>query len=98
MPRAFLVEHYWPGVTADAFTTASQRVAAAAMELTAAGRAVRLLHATLVPEDEAAYCVIEAPGIEDVQAAYRAAGVEFERIVPALEPGTAAPPVPTHGG
>ena len=86
MPRAFLVEHYWPGVTVDAFTTASGRVAAVAKDLAARGRAVRMLHATLVPQDEAAYCVIEAPGIDDVKAIYLAAGVEFERILPAVEP------------
>lgn len=98
MPHAFLVEHYRPGITVDDFAAASRRVAAAALELAAAGRAVRLLHATLVPEDEAAYCVIEAQGIEDVEATYLAAGVEYERILPAVEPDAAWPVPSTNGG
>jgi len=81
--RTFVVEHYWPDVTADAFRASTEQVRAAAGEL--AG--VRLLHATLVPQDESAFCVFAAVSEQDVQAAYARAGVRFERIVEALDDG-----------
>ena len=49
------------------------------------GAEIRFLHATFVPEDEAAYCVFAAASVEVVETAYRRANVPFERIVDALE-------------
>ena len=84
-PRAFLVEHYWPGVTPETFRDAVEQVRAAAVAL-AAGRArIRFEHWTLVPEDENAFCVFTADSAAVVEEAYARAGVGFERIVDALE-------------
>lgn len=92
----YLVEHYWPGVTPAAFAAAAERVRASAERLAAEGRDVRYLHSTLVPEDEAAFCVLSAASRELVEEAYGRAAVPYERIVEAVE--TAAPaldsPVP----
>ena len=82
--RTFLVEHYWPGVTADAFGTASARVRTRVEELAREGRRVRYLHSTLVPEDEAGYCVLEAESSALVEEAYASAGVGYERVVESI--------------
>jgi hypothetical protein len=47
--------------------------------------AVHCRHSTLVPADEAAYSVIEAPSQALVQELYTRAGVRFDRIVTAEE-------------
>ena len=87
----FLVEHYWPGVTADDFAAAAESVRAAAHRLAAEGTPIRYLHSTLVPEDEAAFCVVEAASRSTVEKAYEQAGIRFERIVDAVESTADAP-------
>jgi uncharacterized protein DUF4242 len=88
-PQTFVVEHYWPGVTADAFRAAADRVRAATEEMTLAAAPIHFLHSTLVPGDENAFCVFSASSAALVEEAYRRAGVPFERIVDALEVGEA---------
>jgi hypothetical protein len=82
--HTFLVEHYWPGVTAASFEAAAERVRASAVELEA-DTGIRFLHSTLVPEDEAAFCVFAASSQDVVAEAYRRAGVPFERILDAVD-------------
>jgi len=81
----FLVEHYWPGVTEAAFRRSARRVAASADRLARAGEPIRFLHSTLVPDDEAAFCVLTAASPDLVERAYAAADVTFERLVEAIE-------------
>ena len=83
--KTFLVEHYWPGVTAEEFGSAARSVRASAERLAAAGERIRYLHSTLIPGDEAAFCVFEAASESLVEDAYRKAGVRFERILAAVE-------------
>jgi uncharacterized protein DUF4242 len=83
--RTFLVEHYWPGVTEDEFRSAAERVRSSAEELSAGHTEIAFLHSTLVPGDEAAFCVFKARSMEAVVEAYAHAGVTFERILDALE-------------
>lgn len=83
--RAYLVEHYWPGATAEQFEAAAAQVRAATERMRGEGACVRFLHSVFVPEDEAAYCVFEASAGAEVEEAYSRAGVGFERIVEALE-------------
>jgi hypothetical protein len=84
-PQTFLVEHYWPGVTAEEFRAAAERVRASAGEMARGDARIEFLHSTLVPEDEAAFCVFAADSPALVEEAYGRAGVAFERIVDALE-------------
>jgi hypothetical protein len=77
----YLVEHYWPGVTQDAFRHAAELVRASADTL----EGIRFLHSTLVPEDESAFCVFAASSSALVAEAYRLAGVPYERILDALD-------------
>ena len=83
--KTFLVEHYWPGVTADAFRRAAERVRASTEAMAADGTEIRFLHSTLVPDDEAGFCVFAAPSHWLVAEAYRRAGVSYERILDALD-------------
>jgi len=77
----FLVEHYWPGVTEESFRRAATLVRDSAEAL----EGIRLLHSTLVPGDESAFCVFAATSSGLVAEAYRRAGVPFERILDALD-------------
>ncbi len=83
--QTFLVEHYWPGIAVDDFRAAADRVRASTDEMTRAEQQILFLHSTLVPEDEAAFCVFSAASPALVEEAYRRAEVAFERIVAALE-------------
>lgn len=83
--RTYLVEHYWPGITELEFRRSAAEVAAGAARLASAGEPIRFLHSTLVPEDEAAFCVLSAASAELVERAYRSAGITFERLVEAVE-------------
>lgn len=83
--RTFLVEHYWPGVTEEGFRSAAERVSNCADTLGRESDEIVFLHSTLVPDDEMAFCVLEATSAALVAEAYRRAGVRFERILDALE-------------
>ena len=83
--RTFLVERYWPGVSEVAFADAARRVCESVDALRGEGTAIRTLSSTLVPADEAAYWVFEAPSRTVVELVYARAGVPFERIVVAVE-------------
>jgi hypothetical protein len=77
----YLVEHYRPDLTIDAFRGTTHRVREAVAGMTE----ISFLHSTLIPEDETAFCVFRAESAALVEEAYRRAGVGFERIVEALE-------------
>ena len=92
--HTFLVEHYWPGVTAEEFREAAEKVRASAVQMSGAAARISFLHSTLVPEDEAAFCVFSATSAKLVEDAYQRAGIRYERIVDALElaPSAVIPP------
>jgi hypothetical protein len=84
-PTTFLVEHYWPGITPDGFEAAAERVRESAAALASTGRRIRFLHSTLVPGDDAGFCVFDAESPAVVEQAYARAGVPYERVLDALE-------------
>jgi Nickel responsive protein SCO4226-like len=49
------------------------------------GTPIRYLRSIMVPGDEAAFCVFDAPSMDVVEQLYARAGVSFDRIVDALE-------------
>jgi hypothetical protein len=81
----YLVEHYWPGVAVETFCAAVERVRSASEALDRGGSRIRYLHSTIVPADEAAYCVFRADSAELIEQVYARAGVRFDRLVDALE-------------
>jgi hypothetical protein len=82
---SWLVEHYWPGLTAELFRTATRRIRRTAAAMARDGLPIRYCHSTLVPADESAFSVIEAASPAFVQELYARAGVPFDRIVTAVE-------------
>jgi hypothetical protein len=81
---SFLVEHYRPGITADAFRAAVAQVRASAAAMRRDGSPVRCVHSTLVPEDEAMLSVVDAASSDLVEQLFARAGVRVDRIVTAL--------------
>lgn len=84
-PTTYLVEHFWPGVTADRFQVVAARVRASADEMAREGAVISFLHSTMVPADESAFCVFDAASPRIVAEAYERAGVQYERVVYAIE-------------
>ena len=60
----YLVEQYWPGITAEDFRVATERVRATARAMARGGAPIRHLHSILVPAAEAAFGVFDAASIE----------------------------------
>ena len=80
---SYLVECYWPGVSAEKFAASVKRVRATASALRRQGGNVTFLGSILVPADESVFCLFD--GVEaDVRAASEQAGVPFERVLEAL--------------
>ena len=86
--ETFLVEHYWPGLSADELGARAAEVRAAALEMEREGSAVRYLRATVVPTDESLLCIFEAGSEQLVREAYMRAGIPFERITAVIPDGT----------
>jgi Protein of unknown function (DUF4242) len=81
--RSYLVECYWPGVSAEKFASTAKRVQAAASTLRREGRDVVFLGSILVPADESVFCLFD--GVEaDVRAASERGGIPFERVLESL--------------
>jgi hypothetical protein len=87
----FLVERYWPGITAETLAAAISRGQRAADELTREGRTVRYVLCTFVPGDEAVLCLWEAASAEEVAEANERAEFPFDRIVEAVPLGLGEP-------
>jgi hypothetical protein len=82
-PKSYLVECYWPGVSAERFASAAKRVQAEAATLRRKGGTVVFRGSILVPADESVFCLFD--GIEaDVRAASEGAGIHFERVLESL--------------
>ena len=82
--KTFLVEHYRPGREVAQLTRSIARVRQIVEEMERAGEPVRYLSATIVPNDESFYCLIEAASEEVVSDVYGRADVPFERISAAI--------------
>jgi hypothetical protein len=83
--KTYLVEHYWPGITAEAFHSTTRRVRTTARSMARDGSPIRYRHSIMVPADEAAFCVFDAVSMELIEQLYARAGLRFDRIVAALE-------------
>ena len=83
-PKTFLVEHYRPGRDVAQLSSSIARIQEIAAEMERAGEPVRCLSATIVPNDESFFCLLEAPSEEIVSDVYGRADVPFERISAAI--------------
>jgi hypothetical protein len=83
----YMVETYLSRVRPNELEVAAARARAAARELADAGVPVRHLRSVLLSEDEICLHFFSAPSISDVQEVLVRAGMEFERIGPAVTAG-----------
>ena len=83
----FLVEAYVPNLNAVALAELVARLEATAEAMSAAGPLVRHRRSIHVPKDETCFHLFEATSVEAVREAGRRAGLEFDRVTPAVEPG-----------
>jgi hypothetical protein len=84
VPRTFVVERFWPGVTLGQLEAALERAAIVGGALDDEGRHVTHAHCTLIPEDETVVCVFEAETAQDVAELNRRAEFSFDRIAEAV--------------
>ncbi len=75
----FLVEVYVTKQT-EAAVPGSDKVAAAAEQLTREGRQVRLLRSIFIPEDETCFYIFQAQTGDAVREAATRAGLRFDRV------------------
>lgn len=85
LETTYLVEHYWPGITTEAFRSAVARLRATSRAMACSGVTIRCLHSTMIPADEAAFCAFAAGSPELIEQLYHRAGITFDRIVVSLE-------------
>lgn len=79
---SYLVETYQPS---DDVQRVADRLRDAVEDLVREGIAIRYLRATVVPDDEACFHLVEAPDVATVEAACRRAGLDRPRVVAAIE-------------
>lgn len=82
-----MVETYLSKVRPGDLEGAVARARAAATELAGAGVPVRHLRSVFLSEDEVCLHFFRAPSMSDVQEVLVRAGLEFERIGPAVTAG-----------
>jgi hypothetical protein len=82
--QTFLVEHYRPGRDVAQLSSSIACIREIVAEMERAGKPVRYLSATIVPDDESFFCLIEAVSEEVVSDVYGRADVPFERISAAI--------------
>jgi hypothetical protein len=78
----FLAEFYLPA-SAD-LSDVAQRARTGAAATCSAEAQVRFVQAVFVPTEETCFAVFEAPTAAAVSAAGSAAGLEFDRVTPAV--------------
>jgi Protein of unknown function (DUF4242) len=81
----YLVEWYWPGLTEPGVTATVRQVRQAAAGLTEEGCEITYVTAFLVPDDEVAFCVVDAGSVGSVEEACRRAELRFDRILEVVQ-------------
>jgi hypothetical protein len=81
--RSYLVECYWPGVSAEKLAAAAERAQKAAAHLRSRGRELHFRGSILVPADETVFYLFDGDEA-DVRAVSEYSGVPFERILKSL--------------
>jgi hypothetical protein len=89
MPE-FIVELYRSRTDAATIAADAEGARRAAEELTREGTPVRLLRSIFVPDDETCLLLYEAASAAAVGAAAMRAGLRYERVAEAIEPGLPA--------
>jgi hypothetical protein len=77
----FMAECFWPGVTVEKVTDVGERIRHAARAIGPAARAGRYIGSILVPGDEIALCLFEAPSKATASQLEQQAGIPSERVL-----------------
>ena len=80
----WLIERYMPRAGVEQLRRHVAHMRATVTAFDPAGDHVRIVAVTIVPDDEAVLCVVEAPTEIVVREICERAGVPFDRISPAL--------------
>lgn len=80
----YLVERYWPGVTAERLREARQRDCRVMQQMRSEGIRVREISCTLIPGEEVVFSVYEGPSADAVNQLSERAGIPVSRIVEAI--------------
>ena len=86
---SYLVETYEPS---DDVQRAARRLQDAVEGLVRQGIASRYVRATVVPDDEECFHLVEASDVASVEEACRRAGLDRARVVAAIESAPRRPP------
>jgi hypothetical protein len=80
----YLVERYWPGVTAERLLRALKRGRQVMEQMNREGTPVRDISCTLIPSEEVVFSVYEGPSAAVVRQLNERAGIPVSRIVEAI--------------
>ena len=78
---SFMAECFWPGVTRLLVEDAGRRAGHAAQRFNSNGAFTQYVGTILVPADEIALCMFEAPSIDAATELNERAAIPFERIL-----------------
>jgi hypothetical protein len=81
----YVVDRRLPGITEQALAEAQRSAIRTALELTRAGKPVEYIRSSFLPESAECRCLFRAADIASVRELNDAAGLPYERIVPALD-------------
>lgn len=80
----YLVERYWPGVTAEQLREAVERACRVMEQMSGEGTPVRNISCTLIPAEEVVFSVYEGPSAAAILQLSERAGIPASRIVAAI--------------
>jgi hypothetical protein len=83
--NVYVVDRRLPGITEQALGEAQSAAIQTARKFTEAGRPVEYIRSTFLPESAECRCLFRAQDIASVRELNDAAGLPFERIVPAMD-------------
>jgi Protein of unknown function (DUF4242) len=81
----YMVDRNLRGISMADLGGAQQAAIGKAAEMTAAGTAIRYIRSTFTPEDGRCMCLFDAADEADVKRLNDAAGLPYDRVVPALD-------------
>jgi hypothetical protein len=77
----FMAECFWPGVTVEKVTDVGERIRQAADAIGPRARTGRYIGSILIPGDEIALCLFEAPSKATASRLEHQAGIPSERVL-----------------
>ncbi|HEV2039908.1 MAG TPA: DUF4242 domain-containing protein [Casimicrobiaceae bacterium] len=81
----YMVERSLPGVTMEQLAAAQKAAIEAGKRLTAAGKPVRYIRSTFVPQESHCMCLFEAPNPELVKQLNDEAKIPYTRVIEAAD-------------